>query len=67
MQREDIKMLVKKWWDIYEDGSLDYKNCPQAAAAVAAEGEAELVNMEPFITALSEAGTVEFVTGPSAA
>ena len=26
MQREDIKMLVKKWWDIYNDKSLDYKN-----------------------------------------
>lgn len=23
MQREDIKMLVEKWWDIYEDESLD--------------------------------------------
>ncbi|KAL8224819.1 hypothetical protein R6Q57_017376 [Mikania cordata] len=26
MQREDIKMLVKRWWDIYNDKSLDYKN-----------------------------------------
>ncbi|XP_076940720.1 galactinol synthase 2-like [Bidens hawaiensis] len=26
MQREDIKMLVKKWWDIYNDKSLDYNN-----------------------------------------
>ncbi|KAB2014946.1 hypothetical protein ERO13_D09G242000v2 [Gossypium hirsutum] len=26
MDREDIKLLVKKWWDIYEDESLDYKN-----------------------------------------
>ncbi|KAI8025932.1 Galactinol synthase 2 [Camellia lanceoleosa] len=25
MNREDIKMLVKKWWDIYNDESLDYK------------------------------------------
>ncbi|CAL0311163.1 unnamed protein product [Lupinus luteus] len=25
MQREDIKMLVKKWWDIYNDDSLSYK------------------------------------------
>lgn len=25
MEREDIKMLVKKWWDIYNDESLDYK------------------------------------------
>ncbi|KAF3651579.1 galactinol synthase 1 [Capsicum chacoense] len=25
MDREDIKMLVKKWWDIYNDQTLDYK------------------------------------------
>ena len=25
MDREDIKMLVKKWWDIYNDESLNYK------------------------------------------
>lgn len=25
MEREDIKKLVKKWWDIYEDRSLDLK------------------------------------------
>lgn len=26
MDREDIKMLVKKWWDIYNDPSLDFKS-----------------------------------------
>ncbi|XVE65475.1 hypothetical protein DITRI_Ditri08aG0002800 [Diplodiscus trichospermus] len=26
MDREDIELLVKKWWDIYEDEALDYKN-----------------------------------------
>ncbi|KAL0693714.1 hypothetical protein Bca4012_060894 [Brassica carinata] len=26
MDREDIKMLVDKWWDIYNDGSLDFKS-----------------------------------------
>ncbi|KAG7551680.1 Nucleotide-diphospho-sugar transferase [Arabidopsis thaliana x Arabidopsis arenosa] len=26
MDRDDIQMLVKKWWEIYEDSSLDYKN-----------------------------------------
>ncbi|KAK3415363.1 hypothetical protein EUGRSUZ_H00906 [Eucalyptus grandis] len=65
MQREDIKMLVKKWWDIYEDESLDYKK--KAAVAAAAQGEAEPVNMEPFFAALSEAGEVQYVTAPSAA
>ncbi|KAF7821251.1 galactinol synthase 1 [Senna tora] len=24
-EREEVKMLVKKWWDIYNDESLDYK------------------------------------------
>lgn len=24
MDREDIKMLVRKWWDIYNDASLDF-------------------------------------------
>ena len=24
MEREDIKMLVQKWWDIYSDPSLDH-------------------------------------------
>lgn len=36
MEREDIKMLVKKWWDIYEDETLDYKN---ALSNLAAENE----------------------------
>ena len=31
MDREDIKMLVKKWWDIYNDGSLDYKGVEAGA------------------------------------
>lgn len=25
MEREDIQMLVKKWWDIYNDDTLNYK------------------------------------------
>lgn len=25
MNREDVKMWVKKWWDVYGDQSLDYK------------------------------------------
>ncbi|GMN52250.1 hypothetical protein TIFTF001_021405 [Ficus carica] len=62
MQREDIKMLVKKWWDIYNDDSLDYKK-PVGAT----EGDAEPVNMQPFIAALSQAGAVKYVTAPSAA
>ncbi|GLU16707.1 hypothetical protein SLE2022_331250 [Rubroshorea leprosula] len=62
MQREDIKMLVKKWWNIYNDESLDYKK-----PVVAEAGAAEPVNLQSFIAALSEAGVVRYVTAPSAA
>lgn len=61
MQREDIKMLVKNWWDIYNDPSLDYK--PLGAS----EGSADGVDIEPFVQALSEVGHVQYVTAPSAA
>ncbi|XP_065859722.1 galactinol synthase 2-like [Euphorbia lathyris] len=45
MDREDIKMLVKKWWDIYEDQSLDYKNSimPKVANLIAEFTEEEQV------------------------
>lgn len=45
-------MLVKKWWDIYEDETLDYESP---------------VNMERIKGALTEAGGVEYVSAPSAA
>lgn len=63
MQREDIRMLVQKWWDIYNDESLDYKK-QQSGAVVAAE---QAVDMQPFIEALTEAGAFQYVTAPSAA
>ncbi|KAM1024030.1 hypothetical protein ACFX2I_037236 [Malus domestica] len=61
MQREDIKMLVKKWWDIYNDESLDYKKVAGVAGAgrVVGPGAAlgsEGVNVQPFIDALSSGG-----------
>ncbi|XP_043709907.1 galactinol synthase 2-like [Telopea speciosissima] len=55
MDRDDIKMLVKKWWDIYNDESLDYRK--------PAEGEAR----QPLVAALSEVGVVNYIKGPSAA
>lgn len=66
MQREDIKMLVQKWWDIYNDETLDYKNY-LAANEAAAQAEAEQVNLQQFLAALSEAGVVHYITAPSAA
>ncbi|KAL2941701.1 Galactinol synthase 2 [Bienertia sinuspersici] len=53
MDREDIKMLVKKWFDIYNDESLDYK--------------LEVESEQPFRAALSKAGVLHYVTAPSAA
>lgn len=64
MEREDIKMLVKKWWDIYNDESLDYNNF------IAADEEApaaEPVSLQSFLDAMSEAGVVRHVRAPSAA
>ncbi|XP_011039081.1 PREDICTED: uncharacterized protein LOC105135748 [Populus euphratica] len=58
MDREDIKMLVNKWWDIYHDESLDCKNTVVAAAGA---------EVQPFLAALSEAGIAHYITAPSAA
>ncbi|OIT07011.1 galactinol synthase 1, partial [Nicotiana attenuata] len=64
MQRDDIKMLVKKWWDIYEDKSLDYKK----PVALNQGPDSEPINLQPLIAAaMSEAGAVHCFTAPSAA
>jgi inositol 3-alpha-galactosyltransferase len=57
MNREDIKMLVKRWWDIYNDESLDYKE---------EEDNADEAS-QPMRTALAEAGAVKYFPAPSAA
>ncbi|GLT40987.1 hypothetical protein SLA2020_150790 [Shorea laevis] len=60
MDREDIKMLVNKWWDIYNDESLDYKN-------YVVSGEKGVVSRQPVQAALSEIGVVRHFSAPSAA
>lgn len=60
MDREEIKMLVNKWWEVYNDEALDYKG-PSPAE------EEEPVSLQPFLAALSEAGVVHYITAPSAA
>lgn len=60
MDREDIKMLVKKWWDIYNDQSLDYKN-------FIGDGPKKQETFQQFVEALSEAGVLQHVKAPSAA
>ncbi|KAH9609095.1 hypothetical protein KSS87_004461 [Heliosperma pusillum] len=59
MEREDIKMLVKRWWDIYEDPSLDYNN-PEAANVTTGD-------MKPFIEQALTKAPLNYVTAPSAA
>lgn len=54
MDWEDIKMLVKKWRDIYNNESLDYN--------AAIDGETD-----KFVAVLLETGVAHFVTAPSAA
>ncbi|XP_030457253.2 galactinol synthase 2-like [Syzygium oleosum] len=61
MDRDDIKMLVKKWWDIYDDESLDYKNI------VARDVAAKQTKWNRFLAALAEAGAFRFITAPFAA
>lgn len=52
MDREDIKMLVKKWKEIYEDETLDYNNN---------------VRVERFTAALLEAGGLKSMPASNAA
>lgn len=52
-------MLVGKWWNVYNDESLDYKGLPFALK----DGEVR----ELPVSTLSAAGAVEYVMTPSAA
>lgn len=67
MDREDIKMLVEKWWEIYNDETLDYIKRPAViSGAAATAGEAE--NGGGLKTVLSgTTGMVKYITAPSAA
>ncbi|KAK9119725.1 hypothetical protein Scep_017818 [Stephania cephalantha] len=38
MDREDIKMLIAKWWDIYNNPSLDYKPAENGINSIDDEG-----------------------------
>ncbi|KAJ4822906.1 glycogenin [Turnera subulata] len=58
MDREDIKMLVKMWWDIYDDESLDYKN------SVLVNNQEKLA---PLIASLADDEVVTQRSAPSAA
>ncbi|PPE01144.1 hypothetical protein GOBAR_DD01847 [Gossypium barbadense] len=67
MDREDIKTLVAKWWEIYDDESLDYNNVVASSQAVEAD-EDKQSGLQLLLAALSKAGGfVHRINAPSAA
>lgn len=60
-------MLVKKWWEVYEDESLDYQNILKSAAESNKQETADSKLTTPLISVLSEAEVVNHITAPSAA
>jgi inositol 3-alpha-galactosyltransferase len=61
MEREDVRALVAKWWDIFDDESLDYDK--QQGAAPPVEDQARL----PLRQAMAQAGPFKHFPAPSAA
>ncbi|KAK2977503.1 hypothetical protein RJ640_016131 [Escallonia rubra] len=59
MDREDIKLLVKNWWDIYNDESLDFK-----AENLVPEGET--CSRPPIMGSMHEPA-MSYIPAPSAA
>ncbi|KHG13499.1 Glycogenin-1 [Gossypium arboreum] len=67
MDREVIKTLVAKWWEIYDDESLDYNNVVASGQAAEAN-EDKQSGLQLFLAALSKAGGfVRRINAPSAA
>ncbi|KAI9170192.1 hypothetical protein LWI28_024044 [Acer negundo] len=62
MDREDIKMLVAKWWDIYNDESLDLK---EEESPVSADQE-ETYTKSSIMVSMREPA-VPYIPAPSAA
>lgn len=69
MEREDIKKLVEKWWDIYLDQTLDYNNNNN----VNVSSNSKDVGKEAVAAVLSScdcepaAGLPQYLSAPSAA
>ncbi|XP_010475767.1 PREDICTED: galactinol synthase 3-like [Camelina sativa] len=66
MEREDIKMLVEKWWDIYNDESLDYKNV-NVHSGQKEDVQKKQQSITQFFTDLCEAAVLHCAKAPSAA
>ncbi|ONK68567.1 uncharacterized protein A4U43_C05F13420 [Asparagus officinalis] len=64
MDRDDIKMLVAKWWDIYNDESLDFMaNIDHESH----EGESNFMKMHSSMMATMFEPKVTYISAPSAA
>ncbi|KAL3538311.1 hypothetical protein ACH5RR_001677 [Cinchona calisaya] len=63
MDREDIKMIVKNWWDIYDDETLDFER-NKDGLVVDEHTEVETVG---FMASLPEAGVIHYIAAPTAA
>ncbi|KAJ6720914.1 GLYCOGENIN SUBFAMILY MEMBER [Salix viminalis] len=58
IERTSIQVLVKKWWEIYEDESLDYMNITMPP---------DQEKLGPLIAALTEDGVISHRNLPPAA
>ncbi|PQQ18627.1 galactinol synthase 2 [Prunus yedoensis var. nudiflora] len=67
MEREDIKMVVKKWLDIYEDPSLDYLKNNDDDDEIVVKADEHVKVGPPFIDVISETDAVDQRSAPSAA
>ncbi|XP_020588360.1 galactinol synthase 2-like [Phalaenopsis equestris] len=68
MNREDIRMLVKRWWDIYNDKSLNLNPRKlQAGTREVGSPAASGGVKRPLMASLSKAGMGQFVRAPSGA
>lgn len=65
MERDDIKMLVGKWWDIYNDTSLDL-NSRNDVVKEGDEAQAQALPKFSILGSMSEPN-IAYVPAPSAA
>ena len=52
MEREDIKTLVQKWWDIYNDPSLDHLGSDDTIPDTKSNDLQQVAAANSFLTAV---------------
>ena len=60
MDREDIKMLVARWWDIYDNESLDFKGENSVPDQEETLSRSSILSSKP-------GPAISYITAPSAA